>query len=102
MPNKEIEQITVELIRADLIGPLSKLVIDLTHDTERMAEAIRSGAMAHEHLEMNLKRARSAIKLLRSVYRKEVHDKLEDAIEGTYRWRLLEKKYAQRPRRKRE
>ncbi len=102
MPNKALERVTVDTLRTDLIGPLSKLVIDLTNSTERMSEAIRTGAMAHEHLEMNLKRARNAIKLLRSIYRKEVQDKIEDAIEGTYRWRMAEKRAAHRRRRPRD
>ena len=87
MPNKELECLTTKRLYEELTEPLSLLVVDVTRTAQRFEDAIQSGQIERPYLEVNLKRARTAIALLQSVYRKEIHGKLEDAFAGTYRWR---------------
>jgi len=98
---KELQKMTPDAIRQEFIAPLSRLVVDFTHTTDRLTEAIGNKDIPRDYLEMNTKMAKDAITRLRSFFRREFNDKLEDVIEGTYRWRDAERKVAQRRRKQR-
>lgn len=99
--SKQLQQLTSEDLRRRFAAPLAELAVQFGHDAERLADAVQTKKVPREYMELNVKRAEAAIQLLRSFHRREVRDKLEDMLEGTYRWRDAERRAGRGQRKKR-
>jgi hypothetical protein len=96
MPGKDVQFMTAERLRSEFGQALTELATAFVHDIDRMERAVGGKKMLRDYLEMNIKSAQLALRTLRVFHRREFHEKLEDALEGNYRWRVAERKIAKR------
>jgi hypothetical protein len=89
-----MENYTSDQLREDFINPLAELLAQLTDDARRLEQAVKDDELTRDYLPLNAKTALNAVGQLRKFRRQEVHFKLEQALEGTlkFRERELEKK----------
>lgn len=93
---KKLEKMTADDLRSKFVVPLSRLAVSMQEEVEKLANAVRDGQLPYEHLEMNIQQGQFYLKKLNGFFQKELKSKLESALDGTYRWRLAEKKHARK------
>ncbi len=87
------EYLTADDVEKRFAKPLLQLAEDFGSLCKRWNDACASGKIAKPDLLLNEQMPESGLKLLRKLYR-EADNKLDDAIEGVYRYRKNEGKQA--------
>lgn len=91
-----MDKFTAEKIRSDILKPLTELARDIGTVADELDLAFEDRAVKRAWLPVNEGAADRAIKMLRRFFRRELRSKLNDAKEGTLRYREAELKFAKK------
>lgn len=91
-----MDKFTADKIRSEVLEPLNALVRDVEQVADELEVAYEDRAIKKAWLPLNEGAAERAIKMLRRFYKKELRQKLDDAKDGTLRYREAELKFTKK------